>query len=200
MNTKTLLVLGAVVGAASAQAVTFNLNTTYTGPTPGGAAPWLTVTITDVAANKVNVNVAHNATSAAGQFFSDVFLNLDPFVGGITVSNEVNAAKRSGLTTSLNGINGGGGTTWDMNIAFVTSNAGGGVNRLKPGEFWSGDLTGAGLSEASFMGLNNMGFQIGAHIQGLPNGQSAHITTPEPGTIAALGLGAVVLLRRRKKA
>lgn len=190
------------MAATSANALTFNLSAFYTGGNPNGTAPWVTITVLDVAANKVNVSVSHNASSAAGQFVSDVYFNLDPFVGGITISNEVNGSKRGGMSNALDGVNGGAGNAFDLGISFVTSNAGGGANRLKPGEVWSGDLTGSGLSEAKFMALSNNGLQVGAHLQGI-TGQtypSAHITTPEPGSIAALGLGALVLLRRRKKA
>lgn len=203
-NFKSALILAAVAtvafSASSASAVTFNLSSVYTGATPGGTAPWVTVNITDVAANKVNISVSHNATSVAGQFISDLYLNLNPFVASVTVSNEVNANKRNGaIGLSLDGINGAAGNVFDMNISFVTSNSGGGVNRLKPGEVWSADLTGAGLAASNFLALNNKGNEVGAHLQGIPGGLSSHITTvPEPGTIAALGLGAVALIRRRK--
>lgn len=192
-----LLVVLSVAGAS--QALTFNLSAVYTGATPGGAAPWATVTITDVAANKVNLRIDHNATSAAGQFISNLYLNLDPFVGSMTISNEQNANKRDGvLGLSLNGINGAAGNQFDMRVSFHTSNSGGGVDRLKPGEFWSADLTGTGLAAANFNSVDNNGLYVGAHFQGLAGGLSGHTTVPEPGTMAAMGLGAFAFLRRRR--
>ncbi|MBX7132012.1 MAG: PEP-CTERM sorting domain-containing protein [Fimbriimonadaceae bacterium] len=198
MRASALLVVLSVAGAS--QALTFNLNSVYTGATPGGTAPWATVTITDVAANIVNLRIDHNASSAAGQFISNLYLNLDPFIGSMTISNEVNSNKRDGaIGLSLNGINGAAGNQFDMVVPFETSNSGGGVNRLKPGEFWSADLTASGLSSSNFNSVNNKGNYVGAHVQGIAGGLSSHITqVPEPGTMAALGLGALAFLRRRR--
>ena len=186
--------------AGGSQALTFSLSAIYTGATPGGAAPWATVTITDVAANKVNLRIDHNATSAAGQFISNLYLNLDPFVGSMTISNEVNSNKRDGaIGLSINGINGAAGNQFDMRVSFNTANSGGGVNRLKPGEFWSADLTGTGLAAANFNSVDNNGLYVGAHVQGIAGNLSSHITqVPEPGTMAALGLGALAFLRPRR--
>lgn len=198
IRASALLVVMSVAGAS--QALTFNLSAIYTGATPGGTAPWATVTITDVAANKVNLRIDHNASSAAGQFISNLYLNLDPFVGSMAISNEVNSNKRNGaLGLSLNGINGAAGNQFDMSVSFNTSNSNGGANRLKPGEFWSADLTGTGLAAANFNSVDNNGLYVGAHLQGISGGLSSHITqVPEPGTIAALGLGAMAFLRRRR--
>lgn len=199
---KTVIITAlTVVGAVSAQAITFNLSNVYTGATPGGSAPWITVNITDVATDTVNIAVTHNATSAVGQFVASLYLNLDPFISSATISNEVNANKRNGaITFANNGVNGAAGNQFDMGISFVTSNSGGGVNRLKPNETWSADLTATGLNAGNFTSLTNNGLPIGAHIQGIVGTiGSGHVTTvPEPGTVAALGLGALVLLRRRK--
>ena len=181
--------------------VTFNLNTIYTGATPGGIAPLVTITIADIAANKVNVQVDHNASSASGQFISNVYLNLNPFVGSIVVSNEVNSNKRDGFSNALNGVNGAAGNNFDMEISFETSNSGGGLNRLKPGELWSGDLTGAGLSATNFLATSDNGLSAGAHLQGIAGGLSSHVgVVPEPATMfgIAMGIAAIASKRRRK--
>lgn len=198
---KISTILGVAACSVAGHALVFNLDGVYTGATPGGTAPWATVTITDVAANKVNLRIDHNATSAAGQFITSLYLNIDPFVGGITLSNEMNSNKRSGaIQNVLNGVNGAAGNNFDLGVDFETSNSGGGVNRLKPGEFWSADLTGTGLSAASFNAVNNKGNYVGSHMQGINGNLSGHITVvPEPASLAALGLGAFALLRRRSK-
>jgi len=204
--------MGAVLGATalvagSQAALVFNLNTTYTGTAPAGTAPWARLTVTNVAANKVNVKFEHLSTSAESRFITSLYLNLSPFISNLAIvsGTEVNGNKRDGFTVSNNGVNGAAGNNFDVGVGFKTSNSGGGVNRLKQGEFWSADLTGTGLSALTFATANNKGNFIGAHIQGLNGGQSGHITTtgqpvPEPASLAALGMGAVALLRRRKKA
>lgn len=194
----TLVVAGACA-SRSADALVLNLDTIYSGPTPSGSAPWVTVTITDVAPNKVNLKIDHNASSSAGQFVSAVYLNIDPFVGAVTLSNEVNANKRNGnLDLALNGVHGASGNLFDLGVSFKTSNSGAGVNRLKPGEFWSADLTGTGLHSALFNHVDNNGLYVGAHMQGIQGGLSSHLTTPEPASMAAIGFGILGILGRRR--
>ena len=192
----------ATLGAMALPAVLiYNLNTIYTGGTPGGPAPWVTITMSDIVANKVNVLVEHSASSTIGQFVSNVYLNLDPFVSGITLSNEVNANKRDNHNTALNGINGGAGQTFDLEINFITSNSGGGVNRLKPGEFWSGNLTGTGLSTTNFISANKDGYFAAAKIQGIDGGAiSSHFgVVPEPATLLIFSVGVTAILHRRRR-
>lgn len=204
MNLKLSMLLASVAVVlvpASAEALVFDLSTIYTGSTPQGTGPWAKITLTDVAANTVNLRFDHNASSVTGQFLTSLYLNLDPFVGSITTSNEVNANKRNGsIDLVQNGVHGAAGNLFDLGVSFNTANSGGGVNRLKPGEFWSIDLIGTGLSSASFNAVNNKGHYVGAHMQGIPGGLSGHITAvPEPATMAALGLGLAGMIRARRK-
>lgn len=197
--------LGAlIILGASAQAIQFDLGVVYTGATPGGTPPYITVKIVDVGTNKVNLRVDHNSGSSAGQFVSNVYLNLSPFFSSFAISNEINANKRNGaFSLSNNGVNGGAGNTWDMGIGFVTSNSSGGVNRLRPGEFWSADLTATGLSAAAFNAINNQNRYAGAHVQGINGNNSGHVASmtpvPEPATISALALGVLAMIRKRRK-
>ena len=103
------LILGALLvastaAATSSQAIVFNLNTVYTGATPGGVAPWMTITINDVSTDVVNMIISHNATSAPGQFISDVYFNIAPSVSSVSLSAEVNANKRSSISVATDAV------------------------------------------------------------------------------------------------
>jgi hypothetical protein len=171
----------------------------YTGTTPGGTAPWVTITITDVVANQVNVRVDHNAGSAAGQFVTNVYLNFSSSIGSIGLSGEVNGNKRNSFTRGNDAVNGAAGNVFDMAISFNSSNSNGGINRLKPAEFWSGNLTAAGLSASSFNETSNLGLLAGAHVQGIGGVNSGHVTVPEPASLTMLGIAALGFLRRRQR-
>lgn len=204
MNSKSIAVLGLLAVAASqALSFTYNLNQFRTGDVNNMGATWATVTIVDAGANAVDITLAHLVHSGgANAYIADLQLNIDPFVSG-SISNRTPSNKFDSTTFSLNGINGIGGEKFDFEQQFKTSNSGGGINRLKQGESVSFRLTGTGLSASDFAakalnGGNNSFAQ--AHFQGLDGGGSTKLgAVPEPGTMAALGLGLAALARKRRK-
>lgn len=197
----------APMAAMQASAITFDLNTVLTGDTPVGGTPWARVTIDDTGANTVNVKLENLTDLSDGQFITSLWLNIDPYID-VTASNFVGGDKFNPDDTVFDGEDAffRAGYTFDLFADFDTSGAGDGANRVKGGEFVSFDLTGTGLSSASFLALSghNEGPSTFAmvHLQGIgdENEGSSHIgTVPEPASMAVLGLGAAALLRRRRK-
>lgn len=187
--------------AANAASYTFNFDVLVTGSLPGGTNI-ASLTIADSGANQVLVTLNHNATSSANQFITQLWFNLDPFLVP-TQTNVSPAAKfNGGIVASLNGV-GSAGVNFDLEQAFETSNSGGGVNRLKPGEAISFNLSGSGLDAGDFLSKstgNRNDLYAMIHVQGIAGGLSGKLgAVPEPATMAVLGLGIVPLLRRRRK-
>lgn len=196
-----LLGIGATKQAQAATFI-FNFGTLVTGDPPSGSNI-ATMTISDTVANSVLVTLSHNASSATGQFITDLYFNLNPYVT-VVPSAETPPNKFDSFSQG-NGSVGTAGYDFDLRQQFQTSNSGGGVNRLKPGESVTFVLTGGGVDAADFLsfatppngGLNNVYAMI--HLQGIPGGGSAKIAAvPEPATFAAFGIGALGLLLRRR--
>lgn len=191
------IILGTIAGAAGAQAtITWNFNSIYTGGTVPVPGPWYTVTITNAGANTVNFVLTNDLptsgpyASVASSIFPgelDLFSSIDP--KSLTLSN-VSAV---GLT--MNKLSGP-----DHNLSFEIDYPNGTGHLLPPlGASWT--LSGAGLNENSFLGQIPPAI---LHIQGLPsqNGGSTWAkpgAVPEPASMAALAIGAVTLLARRRR-
>lgn len=197
-----VLSLGAVVAHS---AVVFHFSDVYTGDIPDGGAPFATVTITDVAMDTVRLRLDHNATSGEGQFLTQLNLNLTSIPDSIMFTNYENEHKFALPITYGNDFFVDAGLKFDMKMQFQVSNAGGGVNRLKPGEYVSVDMTASGLNENWFMAYatpagDNKPVLSMLHLQGISDGGSSKLEgVPEPATLTALGIGLTAFFKRRKK-
>ncbi len=205
MKLKLSLLVGMVVTvfAASSTAsamIQMNFSNLATGSMPSGSAPWATLVGTQNGANRVDFTFTHNASSAAGQFITRLYLNISPYPGNLALTLVGAPPQYSSHSFSQNGHN-DASSAFDFEMQFGTSNAGGGLARLEPGESMSFFITGTGLTESSFLAMSDgTPRQAMIHLQGIPGGQSGKLTpVPEPASLAALGIGAAALLRRRKK-
>lgn len=200
---KSLVGVAFVAAIVPAQAaVTFYFNDPIAAsPMPGGSPSFAQLDIVDSGADTVMMTLTHNASSAAGQFISELNLNMSPFAGDASAS--YSSPKISGISFNEDGVN-DAGSNFDMSVKFVTSNANSGANRLKPGESASWTVTGTGVDETDFMALSGGTARYGLiHMQNIyPTGGSTKLSAdpvPEPASLTALALGAAALLRKRSK-
>jgi hypothetical protein len=177
----------AAFAQASASSITFPFNTVHSGATPGGPAPWATMTMSDITGG-VQISLTNSATNPAEQFISELNLlfnvqptgfgfTSDPYVRGINLRNYTDA-----------------GLSFNVEVRFKVAPP---LQRLLPGKTSTFKLF--GVSTSDFAGLNNSAM---VHIQAIPPlGGSGKIIAPELGSLIAIGTGLVSLLglRRRKK-
>ena len=195
---------GVLAPMASADTYVLPFTDLVDGYMPGGT-DIATLTIEDWGTDLVKITLAHNSTSTAGQFISDLWFNLDPFVAitqGNQTCNDGSAVEFDTFGAALDGHS-NVGIQFDIHQTFKTS----GDERLFPGEWISFTLTGSGLNAADFLafgqptngGWDNVIAMI--HIQGVGEGglnSGNFAVVPEPGSLAVVGLGLAALLRRRR--
>jgi hypothetical protein len=176
----------AVLAQAPASSITFLFNTVHSGATPGGTAPWATMTMSDITGG-VQISLTNSATNPPGQFIGQLNLlftlqptgsnfSSDPYVQSISLDNFTDA-----------------GLGFNVKVAFKKPAS----QRLLPGGTSTFQLF--GVSTTNFVGANNSAM---VHIQAIPPlDDSGKIIAPEPGSLIAIGTGLVSLLglRRRKK-
>lgn len=202
-----LIGIGAFVGVTANAVVIFDFNTVYTGVLPEGTPPFATATISDVGVDTVRLRLDHNVGSANGQFITQLNLNMVSVPGSISFSNYVNLNKFNLPITYGENFFTDAGTQFDMKVQFQTSGAGGGVNRLRPGEHVSVDMTATGLTANNFLAYSNPVDNMPPvlallHMQGIgPDGEDSGKLegVPEPATLLALGAGLAALASKRRK-
>lgn len=207
MRNKSILSALIIAGAVSAQSavVVFNFDTLITGDMPVGNNI-ATLTITDMGLDTVQFDLSHNATSQSPQFIGELWFNLSPYTT-MTQSGQTPINKFSGFSQGLD-TEQNAGLNFDGNQSFVTSNSGGGANRLKPGESVQFTISGAGIDALDFLstavpqGQNRSDVLAMIHVQGIPGADSGKMAAvvPEPATLGAVAIGLLALARKRRKA
>lgn len=199
-----IISLGALLAASSQATIVWDFSTVYAGQpvfsTPG---PWAELDISNGAnAGDVNFAIKNLMPFGSGNFLGELLLNTVGNPAGITLSNGVHASLGS---ASENGTP-DAGSRFDVDIKFPT---GGGhlipTNTPNvPVATWT--LHQTGLTENSFLAFStpsgqNPPAEALLHLQGLANigsTKAVPTTAPEPASLAALGLGAIALLRKKR--
>ena len=195
----SLLFAGAMFGSSTAQAaIVFEFEVIVAGA-PQGGPMYAKLTITNAALDTVTLLLENTATmpAADGQSIHRLHLNIDPFVSDFDLTSADPKFEDFNLTED--GQN-DSGSMFDLQINFDIAPP---ADRFLPGGSALMTATGTGLTEDSFTPMSaGTPRQAMIHLISIPpNEDSAKVTTvPEPATFAALGLGALALLRRRKKA
>ncbi|MBS1718752.1 MAG: PEP-CTERM sorting domain-containing protein [Armatimonadetes bacterium] len=201
----------AVIGAVSAQAITFNFSNVFSGDTPSGPPAWASLTIvndgTVSGLNKVKFTLTNLTDPASGQFITELLLNLTsiPSDFAFVTGSDTPSGRFTGDSHGSNFVN-DAGEKFDYDATFNIPNNG---KRVIGGTSVSWDVKGTGLDANHFLtfatpqGDNPRDIYAMVHMQGLPNGGSAKlngtVAVPEPTSMAALGIAAVGLLRKRRK-
>ena len=195
-----LVGIGAFLGFTSASsAIVFEFGTIVNGAPQGGPL-YARLTISNAGADTVSLVLENTATlpAADGQSIHRIHLNVDPFIAGLVVSSADPHFVDYNYTQD--GQN-DAGSMFDLQINFDIAPP---ADRFTPGDVVAMTATATGLTESHFNMLSaGTPRQAMVHLISIPpTGEgSAKVTTPvpEPATFAALGLGLVALLRRRRK-
>lgn len=164
--------------------IDYDFNNVVTGATPGGPAPWANLIGNQ---NGANVDFTLTFYNFAGPEAATEFLNLMEiqYTGGLAGTSITESS------ASIVGYDIGSKTDasihFDGDIDFPNPNN---ANRLTPGESVNFTLNNVDADKFTM-------FMI--HINGI-GGDSSKVnnSVPEPASMAALGLGALGLLRRRR--
>ena len=164
------------------------------GTDPTATPPWARLTIANDGANTVKLTLDNLLPQGFG-FFDKLYLNVNP---PTTVSVVGTPPTVSGLAFNKTVAS----EFFDLEILLDKNHA------IGPGQSGFFDLTGLGLTENSFKDVADV------HGQGKPKDVAAvfHIEqkksadiyahgapVPEPASMAALAIGAIAMLKRRKK-
>jgi len=178
--------------AASQATMVIDFNTTMAGGMPDAHVATLTLTDLGSGVIKFDLNADWStATFGTSAFISVLGLNASP-----TPSTVTDAA--GGAIATADGSTNSGSITTNYTVKFPTSGMSGGALRLTNGETATWKTSAAGLTLASFNDIEKV------HLQGITGyaDTSAWYSAepvPEPGTMIALGAGALGLIRRRNK-
>src|SRR5262245_5154993 len=209
-------VLITVVPVASATTLSYDLGVEFSGGTPpAGPGPWLEISFNDGGGTGSVVVTMSGSGLSGSEFVSGWYFNLNPMLdlSQITVTPSPNAnVTLDSVSPGANSFHPAGAGLFDFFVSFTTSGSGGG--RFQADESFMLTITGPGINANSFAFQSapsggNGTFFTAAHVQGIgangalsgwigavgatqlpppPQGPTP-LSTPEPGTLALLGVG-----------
>jgi len=196
----------------AAAIVSFDMSATWNGASPEGATPWLNATFDDQGAAGDVILTITATNLMPTEKVSGWYFNLDPLLDPDQLIFTAPSKSGNGagpwfddpdIGTGINEFKADGDGSFDLLIRFETAN--GGTRSFNAGDSVEYTISGIGsLMANSFYYLSNPEpggpgeFITTAHVQGIGEGAiSGWVTIPEPATIVLLGLGGL-LLRRRK--
>jgi hypothetical protein len=189
---------------AAGVVVLYQASAVYSGFTPQGPGPWVTVQLDD-GDGQGTVEMTLSAGDLPGsEFVSDWYLQLrsDLNPQNLVFSTPVKVGSFTAPTISLghDQFKAGPMGSFDINLAFETAGSGGGSKRFTSGDSLSYTITGIPtLTANSFCETSSQGSQpMAAHVQAIsPGNNSGWVTVPEPVSLSLLALGCVLGVRRR---
>jgi hypothetical protein len=204
-----------VVPFVHADSVEFDYNNTFSGTSPGGSAPWLTATFTDVSVNTVSLTLS-GAGLVGTEFVKGWYFNVagvSPSSLTFTAGPQTGTFTDPSISKATDSYKADGSGKYDILFSFATANS----QRFISGDSITYTITGIGLDALDFDALCTASAGMGpffsaVQICAIPsNGQSGwnnpttaivHKNQSVPDvatTILLLGMGMLIVEIGRRK-